>query len=210
MARELVFKINENEYSFEPVKVERKKLYGWTETIALDDEGNECKLVSMDESGTVVIPRGGIGLGMVNNTFEWVERSELIAIDENGNQVQPLPSSFSVHIDLKDTVSLEEFLNHGIVSVYELDCSSKSPELLREASEKIYTFIFNYREGYEGNPAFLLSNGERLFILVGIPFRFDFVGLNETGFLEEKKGYMEENDDDEEFSEELGIDFSMM
>ena len=203
LARELVFEFNGNEYSFEPVKVERKKLYGWTETIALDDDGNECKLVSMDESGTVIIPKGGVGLGMVNKAFEWVERSELIAVDRAGNEVQPLPSSFSVHIELEDTASLEEFLDHGIALIYELDGAYKSPELLKEASEKIFKFTFNYREGYEGNPAFLIGNGEKLFILVGVLFKFDFVGLDEAGFLDE-------NEDDEEFSEELGIDFSMM
>jgi hypothetical protein len=69
MAKALVFKYKDNEYPFSPVKIERKKLYSWTETIALDDEGNECKLVSMDESGTVIIPKGSMGLGVLNNNF---------------------------------------------------------------------------------------------------------------------------------------------
>lgn len=34
MARELQFKLGDSVYSFSPDKVDRKKIYGWTETVA--------------------------------------------------------------------------------------------------------------------------------------------------------------------------------
>lgn len=202
MARELVFKLNDTLFNFSPEKVERKKLYGWTETVALDDDGNECRLVSMDESGTVIIPKGCIGMGTVSSDMRWVEKSELMAVDSRGNAVELLPSSFSVTIELDSQVSNEYFLDHSIISVYELDGDNLT-DFIEKIKDKIYTFTFNYREGYEGNPAFILESEGKAFILVGLRNDFSFVGLEEAG-------YIEECEDEEELSDELGIDFSMM
>ncbi|WP_010249820.1 hypothetical protein [Acetivibrio cellulolyticus] len=205
MAKALVFKLNDKEYPFYPVKIERKKLYGWTETIALDDEGNECKLVSMDESGTVIIPKGSLGLGVLNNNFEWVDRSEIIAVDEGGNEIEPFPSSFSEPIELSIKVSPEELLNHSINAVYQLDEESVCDDLKKEISNgDIFTFNFNYRDGYETKTAFLVESESKLFMLVGSPIEFTFIGLEEQGYIDELES------EDEELSEELGIDFSMM
>lgn len=203
MARELQFKLGDQLYSFSPEKVDRKKIYGWTETLALDDEGNECKLVSVDESGTAIIPKGCIGLGILSQSNEWVDRSSLVAVDGDGNPASLLPSSFSGEIELKETVSIEEFLNYQITTVYELYGSDERPDFIEHISDEIYTFTFNYRDGYEGNQAFILQNEGKAFVLVGAPCEFAFVGL-------EQAGYLEEAEEDEEFSDELGIDFSMM
>ncbi|MCX7746345.1 MAG: hypothetical protein N2645_05585 [Clostridia bacterium] len=200
MAKDLIFSIRDNQYAFSPVKIERKKLYGWTETLALDEDGNECKLVSMDESGTAIIPKGCLGLGMLNQNFEWVEKSELKVVDENGNDVDSLPSSFSSPIELNRTVTEEELLDYSIVSVYQLE--GESPDLINMLQGTIYTFPFNYRDGYESRPAFLIESDGKLFILVGVPIEFSYIGLEEPVEID--------NEDEEEFSEELGIDFSMM
>ena len=57
MAKNLSFTLDGAEYFAAPVKIERKKLYGWSEVIALDDEGNECSLVTVDETGSFIIPK---------------------------------------------------------------------------------------------------------------------------------------------------------
>lgn len=205
MARSLVFMLSGKEYPFSPAKVERKKLYGWTETIALDDEGNECKLVSMDESGTVIIPKGSIGLGIINEKFEWVEKTDIKAVDEDGNDIDPFPSSFSAPIELDRTAEIEELLDHSIYAVYQLDEEGECQELAEEIRKgKVFSFDFNYRDGYEKRPAFLVESEGKLFILVGSPVEFSYIGLEEKGYIDELE------DDEEEFSEELGLDFSMM
>ncbi len=207
MAKPLVFKLNGNEYPFLPEKIDRRKLYGWTETVALDDDGNECKVVSMDESGTVIIPKGSMGLGMINDRMEWVDKSELIAVDDNGKEVEFYASSFSAPIELDKKVTNEEFLDHSIVSVYQLDEEGEFSELLKQVSESkesIFTFDFNYREGYDTQPAFLIESQGKLFILVGSRMDFEFVGLEQTGYIDEV------GDEEEELSDEIGLDFSMM
>ncbi|HQE67413.1 MAG TPA: hypothetical protein PLE05_11335 [Bacillota bacterium] len=203
MARELQFKLGDSVYSFSPDKVDRKKIYVWTETVALDDDGNECKLVSVDESGTAIIPKGCIGLGILSQSNEWVERSELVAVDSDGNPANLIPSSFSGVIELAETVTVEEFLDYQITTVYELYGADENPDFIKEISDKIYTFSFNYRDGYESSQAFILQNEGKAFVLVGTPCEFDFIGL-------EQAGYLDTAEEDEEFSEELDIDFSMM
>ena len=42
MAKELVFKLSGKDYNAAPVKLERKKIYGWTATIATDRNGDVC------------------------------------------------------------------------------------------------------------------------------------------------------------------------
>ncbi|TYQ12815.1 UNVERIFIED_CONTAM: hypothetical protein Cloal_3850 [Acetivibrio alkalicellulosi] len=202
MAREIIFKIKDIEYSFIPEKVDRRKLYGWTDIVALDDEGNECKLVNMDESGTTIIPKGCIGMGILDNQSNWVEKADLVAVDEDGNRAELLPSSFSQTIELNSTVTVEELLDHSIVSVYELENVKDSTEFVKAISENIYSFTFNYREGYEGNPAFIVESEGKVFILVGVYNQFEFIGLEEKGYLDD------EEDEEEELTDD--IDFGMM
>jgi hypothetical protein len=42
----------------------------------------------------------------------------------------------------------------------------------------IYKFHFNYREGYEPNDAFLVSNGNEIFMIVGNIAELEFIGLD--------------------------------
>ena len=42
MAKELIFKLSGAEYNAAPVKLERKKIYGWTDIVATDKNGDVC------------------------------------------------------------------------------------------------------------------------------------------------------------------------
>ena len=42
MAKELIFKLSGTDYAAAPVKLERKKIYGWTTLVATDKEGGVC------------------------------------------------------------------------------------------------------------------------------------------------------------------------
>ncbi|MDR0725135.1 MAG: hypothetical protein LBF59_03890 [Prevotellaceae bacterium] len=204
MARELTFLVNGKEYTSSPTKIDRKKLYGWTENIALDDEGNECKLVSMDESGTLIIPKGGVGLGIISNGF-WVQRSELKAVYEDGTPVELLPSSYSVPVELSKKASMEEFLDYSVQSFYQLD--GASDELIAFIGSDIYSFTYCYRDSYEGKTAFLLTagdenTGKNLFMMIGVRNEFEMLNLVQTSVIEEEPEIEEEEEDTE-------IDFSM-
>jgi hypothetical protein len=196
MAKALNFILQSAQYTAAPVKVDRKKLYGWTETLALDDDGRECKSVTMDETGTVMIPKGGIGMGILSPSSRWVERSSLIAVTADGQKAELIPSSYDNPITLDKTVNVEEFLNYTITAMYQLES-----DLAAALGEAIYTFTFNYRADYEGSDAFLIAQGGDVFMLLGYNPGFEFIGL------EEAEAVAEETADDEEESGD--IDFAM-
>jgi len=84
MARELTFSLSGNEYGLEPIKLERSKLYGWSEKAVLDNEGNECTLGSLVPELSMILTKGGIGLGALDNNGDWVEKSDIKHIYEDG------------------------------------------------------------------------------------------------------------------------------
>jgi hypothetical protein len=203
LAKPLTFLFNANEVQLEPVKLDRKKLYGWTDKLTLDKNSQECKLVSIDTNGATLIPAGGLGQGILDDQGSWVERSELIAVDENGSPAEMLPSSFDTPIKLENSISIEEFLDHYITAIYTMQGEENCPDFVKAiAGGPIYTFDFNYRSSYEPSPAFLVENSGELFLLVGKKSEFEFIGLEQAGYLDE--------DDDSSDVEEDPFDFSMM
>lgn len=185
MARTLTFVLEKKEYSLSPNKLNRKKLYGWKDVVPYDQNNEECRVYSIDESGTFIIPRGGSSLGMIDDQGRWVDKSELTAVDDEANPVEIVPSSFSGPVVLKKTTTIEDFLDHSITSVYSLE--GECPDFLNaiKATDGLYTFVFNWRDDYEGDPAFIIESDGKLYVLVGKRNEFDFLSLPQTGSIEE-------------------------
>ncbi|MDR2475075.1 MAG: hypothetical protein LBD45_04375 [Bacteroidales bacterium] len=204
MARELTFLANGTEYAVSPVKIDRKKLYGWTENLAQDDDGRECKLVNMDRTGTLIIPSGGMGLGALSDEGLWVKNSELMAVYDNGMPAEIIPSSYSSQIDLSKKATLEDFLNYSTIGFYEL-CGADEG-LVRFVGDDMYTFSYCYRDAYEGKTAFLLTaddadKNKRLFMLIGALNVFEMLGINQQA--------VADDDPEDDAEEDDEIDFSM-
>ena len=200
MAQELNFVANEKSYVCSSSKLDRSKVYGFTERVVLDDKNCVCKAVNMDESGTIIIPKGGISLGLLDSEMNWIDRSRLIAVNSDGEQVEQIPSTFSTPVMLDKKIDVEHFLDHSITTVYEL--SGDSAELADFIGDDIYEFKFNYRAGYDTNPAFLIANAGGLFMLVGYNNNFEYVTLQQTAVID--------SEENEEEAEDFDIDFSMM
>lgn len=205
MAKELVFKLEEKEFSFGIRKLDRKKLYGWKEVVAVDKDNNECIKATLDESGSFVIPKGGIALGTVDSNSNWVESSAIRAVDEDGNEAEKILSSFDNPIDLIKKVPTETYLDYYIDTVYILESGEDTGNDLAgvvKGSGEIYQFVFNYRTDYQASDAFLIESNGTLFVLAGKKCEFEFLGLEEISDIAEVV------EDDDEFSDDL--DFSMM
>ncbi|MDR2661982.1 MAG: hypothetical protein LBC31_03185 [Treponema sp.] len=200
MARTISFAVGGAEYAASPVKVDRTKLYGWTELKALDDDGRECRIVSMDETGTVIIPKGGLGLGILSPEMDWVDRSGLKAVRIDGGEAELVKSSYGAPVELKDTVDDETFLDHSITSVYQLDGAPR--ELAAAVGDKIYAFTYSYRDSYKGDTAFVLAAEGTLFMLVGYRTEYEMLTLDQAGAIDETNGEEDEEEPDE-------LDFSM-
>lgn len=202
MASELTIRHGPDSYSLVPVKVERKKVYGWTELKVLDSNGGTCRQVNLDSNGTTIIPTGAVKMGTVSEDGRWVEKSELQAVHADGSKAELCPSSFEKGIDLDTKATPEQFLDLLVTSVYVLN-GENSEILAKNVGNDIYSFRFNYRADYEDAPAFLISNGQSVFIVSGVKAQFDYVSLEEQGDLEANEEEAEELDFED-------LDFSMM
>lgn len=198
MPRKLTFVIKRRKYEASPVKIDRRKLYGWTEVEATDDAGGVCEVASADETGRLIVPRGGTAVGLLSPRGEWVERGELTTVTAEGKPARLLPSSYESDIRLSVKVPAAEYLNHDITDFYEL--ADAPEELIRRVGDDIYTFAYCYARECEGTPAFVLRSGEKLFLLLGRRLRFDMTGYEEPGFIDE---------DADDIPEEEAVDFAM-
>ena len=196
MAKVLQFQCYGSLYEAEPVKIERKKIYGYKEISALDSNGNECRQCYLDASGTILIPPGAVKLSALDEDGNTVERSEMILVDADGNIPENFPSSFDAPVMLEHTVSEEEFLDHLWKGVYQIDNS----ELAAATGEKIYAFPFSYRGGHTCDEGFLLAANGECFLFCGEKLEFPFLNAPDSGVL----------DDVEESCEDDDFEFDMM
>lgn len=198
MAKELVFKLSGKDYNAAPVKLDRKKIYGWTDTIATDRSGDVCGSAYLSPDDALIIPSGGLKQGTVSADGRWIEKSELTAYSEDGTEVLPvLPSAFDAPIELKEKATVEQFLDNDWESVYQLD----NADLAAVVGDDIYKFEFSYRGGTNHNDAYLVTTPAGLFLFAGDRQEFPLVSLAEEMTI----------DDTEEAEEEVidELDFSM-
>lgn len=197
MAKELMFKLAGTEYGAAPVKLERKKIYGWTDTVATDRNGDVCNSAYLSPDEALVIPSGGLKQAVVDDGGRWVEKSELVAYSEDGSEVLPvLPSSFDVPIELKVKATAEEFLDNDWESVYQL----VNADLATAVGYDIYKFDFSYRGGTNHNDAYLMATPAGLFLFAGDKQEFPLVSLAEETTIDDTEEPVEEEIDELDFS----------
>lgn len=203
MPREIVFKIKRKVFKTSLTRVDRRKLYGWTELTAVDQYGAPCSLLSVDESGKFIIAAGGTGIGILSESGKWVERSELKTLGADGKPAPLFKSSFNRLNVLKDKdkVTPQEFLDYDITDFYEL--STATSEMKKAVSNDIYRFEYNYHDSYAPSPAFIMAANEKLYLLVAVKNAFEYLSFDNCESIDEAEEEEELLDDDGD------IDFSM-
>ena len=74
--------------------------------------------------------------------------------------------------------TLDKYFSLNVKSVYQLNVVENKDDLLNILKDKtVLTFPFNYRADYEADDAFILSSNEHIFVVVGTPASFEFIGL---------------------------------
>ena len=200
MCRTLNFRIGGESIDLAPVKLERKKLYGWTEARVTTPEGVLCRQAGLDQSGQIIIPKGATKIGMLGEDGLWLEKADLVAVHADGSEAVATPSSFDHPIELTRKATVEELMNLRVSTVYQLT-GEQGAALNSLLGGDIYTFDFSYKGGFERLTAFLLTNGTTPYIIAGEPMQFDFIGLEDEGVLTEVEDIDIEEDE---------LDFSMM
>ena len=198
MAKELVFSLGGNLYGSAPVKLERKKLYGWSSMVATDRQQMACISAYLSPDDSLVIPSGAFKQGTVDDDGRWVDKSELKAYGENGQELEFVPSSFDDTIRLHETVPAEVFLDHEWDSVYQL----ANADLAEAVGNDIYIFPFSYKGGTTRNDGFLMRTDAGLFLFSGSKLDYPMVTLAQETVIDDFEEDLEEDLDE--------LDFSMM
>lgn len=111
MAKALNLILGGSTFALAPTKVERKKLYGWTELRVTDSDGIVCRQAGLDSNGVTIIPKGATKIGILREDGLWMEKDELQAQHTDGSVAAAIPSSFEADIVLDepdDEVEMEE------------------------------------------------------------------------------------------------------
>jgi len=197
MARKAEFSINGQSIMAELKKVDRKKIYGWSTIEVFDENGSKCKLAGLAE-GQFVMPSGSTALVTLNAKGEAVSKSTLVGVDNDGKKVEKVPSIYDEKVMLREA-TIDEYLSTAVKSVYQLQVDENKEVLLNELNNgKVYYFVFNYRADYEGDDAFLISNGTDAFAVTGMSADLEFIGLedNEQELVPEETEAVEDDDMD--------------
>ena len=197
MTKELIFKLSGSDFAAAPVKLERKKIYGWTDTVATDINGDVCQSAYLSPDDSLIIPSGGLKQATVDVAGRWLDKSELKAFIEDGSEELPvLPSSFDAPIALKTKATKEEFLDNDWESVYQL----VNPDLATAVGDDIYKFEFSYRGGVNHNDAYLMNTPGGLFLLAGDKQEFQMLALADETTIDDTEEPVEESIDELDFS----------
>ncbi len=186
MAKPLVLSLDGQEFPVRLTKIDREKLYGTVEIEAFDDKGNPVALRVLAYDGKTVIDKGGTALATVNESGNSISRKDLVPVNSDGEELEPVPSSFSVTNEL-ETASIDEYLSLSVKSVYSLDSEDGSElDLLKDvlSDGRIYKFPFSYRGGIEYDAACLLENHGDIFMVVGVPSSLQYLKLGQAAVLD--------------------------
>ena len=179
MPKPLVFQLGESEIRFTMSKIDRSKLYGYKELKVLDDQDESCQLATLAGDGCTMIGKGGTGMGWVDVDGCWREKSDLTPVDSEGQEIEPVESSFNAPIKLFDVATVDQYLEHNIRLLYSMEATNEASDLMAELERgTIFRFPYSYRGGLEADTGFLLTNadGEVMFA-VGTPTKVDLIGM---------------------------------
>ena len=182
MAKPLTFEFDGEPVVFEMHKVDRSRLYGFKELEVIDENEQPCELTTLADDGKTLIGKGGTGIGYVTVDGNWIDKSDLKAVDLEGNPKVPVPSSFAAPIPLEQESTIEEYLNHNFRLIYMLQHQTISEKLHQSLKDgAIFKFDYSYRGGLEPDVGFMLMNDEQeTFFLVGDSTSVDYKGLQQA------------------------------
>lgn len=202
MARQLILSLDGREFPVSLVKIDREKLYGSVEIEAFDEKGREAQLRVLAADGKTLIDKGGTALTVVNEKGTSVDRTALTAVDENGDPIEPVPSSFNA-ANVLDRATSDDYLAQMVKSVYLLQPPEDGGDIKylldHLDGEAIFTFPFSWRGGLDYDTAYVLGADNEAFMVVGKQTEFKFLRLNQATTLFDSTEEEEISADDIDF-----------
>jgi hypothetical protein len=202
MAKSLILSLEGREFEVLITRIDREDLYGKIEIEAFDEKGKPAELKVLAADGKTLIDRGGTALAVVNEKGDSIERSELVAVTIDGDEIERVESSFNAPNELKKA-DLDDYLGLVVKSVYILDPPEDGDlDYLKQHldSEHIYSFPFSYRGGLEHDAAYIVGGDkDEAFMIIGKDGDLDYLKLNQASVLES-------NEEQEISADEISFD----
>jgi len=167
MARSIVVEWKGKESSFGLSKIDRSKIYGKKKRVPVDKDGNSCDTASIDVATGILLRSGMTAQGYFSSAGEWIPNSDLVGIDDEGKEVEAVPSTLGV-AQKAEHAKLDDLLDLRLGSVFALQSDELDKGMEGELeSGSILVFPFNYRADYQCEKGFLFRNKHGCFLLVG-------------------------------------------
>ena len=186
MARQLVLSLDGREFPVSLIKIDREKLYGSVEIEAFDEKGREAQLRVLAADGRTLIDKGGTALTIVNEKGNSIDRGSLTAVDEDGDPIEPVASSFN-GTNVLDRATQDDYLSQMVKSVYLLQPPEEGGDIRylldHLDGEQTFTFPFSWRGGLDYDTAYIIGADNEAFMIVGKPAEFKFLRLNQAATL---------------------------
>ena len=199
MARNIIVVHNKKESSFSFKKVDRASLYGQKKRIFLDEKEQVCSTAIVDNKSGLLVRSGDASSVYVDESFNFIEKQKLEAVDSDGKSVQKVESTLNVAQNLQK-ISENDLLDFDCSSYYALSEESLDPDLAKALeSGDIFEFGFNYYADFQLETGILLKNEFGYVALIGLKTQPDWI--ENTNISGEK---FESPDEDDE------IDFGML
>ncbi len=175
MAQTVNFKFNGITSETSLTKLNRDKVYGWSEYVYTDSDNHVCSFLTLLD-GKTFIGQGGMALKSIDSKGNEIDKSTLVAHYEDESVATKYPSVFDSETELSADKTLQDYMSMDVKSVYQL-AEVAAELLLAVQTHKVLYFKFNYRADYEPDDAFLISQGDNLFIIVGKINNFAYSSL---------------------------------
>ena len=182
--------------------LKREKIYGWAETRYTDSSGADCGFVTLLDDGRTMVDTGGVSLKSLDATGNEIDKSTLVARwAEDGREADQHGSVFDGENELSTDYGIDEYLCMDVKSVYQLELGDQLDTLKPVLAEHQVLYMpFCYRAGYDPDDAFMIGQGEHVFLVVGRVSKFTWSSLQiQTELVDEAE--------DEESSD--AMDFNM-
>lgn len=150
-------------------KVDRRRLYGWRQRLALDPEGRPCRAADLTADGALVLLPGMSAQSHYDMSGIWYPNDSLVPMLPDGTIVDRVSSTLGVAQSV-EPVEPEALLDLQVSSVYQLDPPPEADDLVTALrGGTLLRLPFSYRGGAEPDQAILVGNDEGIFAIVGRP-----------------------------------------
>lgn len=181
MAKPLILEKDGQTTSFDVSLLERRKLYVSRKRVALDSQGRVCNRASLTGDGALVLVSGSTGQGYFTEAGTWVERRQMMPVNDQGQATEMQPSTLGVPQKVEGPVKALDILTLDVQSIYSITVLEDQMNLkLRLDAGEIFTCPFNFSSGVEVETAYLVANSTGYFAIVGHPVEAEWCAQEQT------------------------------